>query len=70
MDGRAVVVFGKSAGVTRDSPKPWIDQDLMKAELIAAVQFTDVSEENVHQWVDSGRSASSLIEELSPGASY
>jgi hypothetical protein len=70
IDERAAVVFGKSAGVTRDSLKPWLDCDLTKAQLISAVQFTEVSEQDVRQWVDSGRPASGLLEELSSGASY
>ena len=69
IDERAAVVFGKSAGVTRDSLKPWLDCDLTKAQLISAVQFTDVSEQDVHQWVDSGRTPEELLTRLQAGAS-
>jgi hypothetical protein len=70
IDEVAALILGREAGVTRDSLKPWLDCDLTKAQLISAVQFTDVSEQDVHQWVDSGRSVSELLEELSSGAAY
>lgn len=70
IDEVAALILGREAGVTRDSLKPWLDCDLTKAQLISAVQFTEVSEQDVRQWVDSGRPASGLLEELSSVAAY
>jgi hypothetical protein len=70
IDEVAALILGREAGVTRDSLKPWLDCDLTKAQLISAVQFTEVSEQDVRQWVDSGRPASGLLEELSSVAAH
>jgi len=70
IDEVAALILGREDGVTRDSLKPWLDCDLTKNQLISAVQFTEVSEQDVHRWVDSGRSASALLEELISGGSY
>ena len=70
IDEVAALILGREAGVTRDSLKPWLDCDLTKAQLISAVQFTEVSEQDVRQWVDSGRPASELLDELSSVAAY
>ncbi|CAB4718637.1 MAG: hypothetical protein F2668_09610 [Actinobacteria bacterium] len=69
IDEVAALILGREAGVTRDSLKPWLDCDLTKAQLISAVQFTDVSEQDVHQWVDSGRTPEELLTRLQAGVS-